>query len=96
MSDDIDIQKLAKLARIEVDEADASELKESISDILSYVGSVEAVAGEAGDPEAGPVRNVLREDGEPHDPDQYREALLREAPAVDDRGFIIVPPILAR
>lgn len=94
MSDDIDIQKLAKLARIEVDEADADDLKDSIGDILSYVGSVEEVAGEAGDPEAGAVRNVLREDSEPHDPDMYREALLREAPCVDENGFIVVPPIL--
>lgn len=95
MSDEIDIKKLAELARIDLNEDSAAELTANIEDILSYVSSVEKVAGEAGAPEAGAVRNVLREDGEPHDPDEYREALLREAPSVDDRGFIIVPPILS-
>lgn len=94
MSNDIDIEKLAELARIDLDEARADELTQNIEDILSYVSSVQEVAGEAGDPQAGPVRNVLREDKDPHDPEAYREALLREAPAVDDNGFVVVPPIL--
>lgn len=95
MSNDIDIHKLAELARIDIDEESADELTESIEGVLEYVASVEDVAGDdAGKPEAGPVRNVLREDRDPHAPDQHREALLREAPAVNENGFIIVPPIL--
>jgi aspartyl-tRNA(Asn)/glutamyl-tRNA(Gln) amidotransferase subunit C len=94
MSEDIDIKKLAELARVDLDEATAKELKGNIADILSYVASVQAVAGEEKEPQAGAVRNVLREDGEPHAPGAYREALLREAPAVDEAGFVVVPPIL--
>ncbi len=94
MSNDIDIKKLAELARVDLDEATADELAGNIEDVLSYVGSVQEVAGADTDPEAGAVRNVLREDTNPHDPDAYRAALLREAPAVDEDGFIIVPPIL--
>lgn len=94
MSNDIDIEKLAELARIEVDEETADELAENIEDVLSYVGSVEEVAGDDDGPEAGAVRNVLREDADPHAPDAYRDALLAEAPAVDENGFIVVPPIL--
>ncbi|MEX2514698.1 MAG: Asp-tRNA(Asn)/Glu-tRNA(Gln) amidotransferase subunit GatC [Candidatus Paceibacterota bacterium] len=94
MSDDIDIEKISKLARVDLGDADTDELAANIRDILSYVSSVEKVAGEAGAPEVGAVRNVLREDTDPHEPGAYREALLREAPAVDEDGFIVVPPIL--
>jgi aspartyl-tRNA(Asn)/glutamyl-tRNA(Gln) amidotransferase subunit C len=94
MSDDINIKKIAKLARIEINETDEAELATNITDILSYVGSVKKVADEAGSPEAGPVRNVLREDTDPHEPGEYRDALLREAPSVDGDGYIVVPPIL--
>lgn len=94
MADDIDIKKLADLARVDLDDDTATELKGNIADILSYVASVQEVAGEEGEPHAGALRNVMREDGEPHAPDAFREALLREAPAVDEDGFIVVPPIL--
>lgn len=94
MSNDIDIKKLAELARIDTEEGTEKELAGNIEDVLDYVASVEEVAGEEDGPEAGAVRNVLREDTDPHDPDEYREALLREAPAVDESGFIVVPPIL--
>ncbi|MEX2369085.1 MAG: Asp-tRNA(Asn)/Glu-tRNA(Gln) amidotransferase subunit GatC [Candidatus Paceibacterota bacterium] len=94
MTADIDIKKLSQLARIDLDETTAAELKGSIAEILSYVASVQEVAGEAGAPQAGRLRNVMREDTDPHAPEAYREALLREAPAVDEDGFIVVPPIL--
>jgi aspartyl-tRNA(Asn)/glutamyl-tRNA(Gln) amidotransferase subunit C len=94
MSDDIDIKNIAKLARVDLGDADVEEIKANMNEVLSYVSSVKKVAGEAGEPEAGSVRNVLREDKDPHEPDAYREALLREAPSVDGDGYIVVPPIL--
>jgi aspartyl-tRNA(Asn)/glutamyl-tRNA(Gln) amidotransferase subunit C len=94
MTANIDIKKLSELARVDLDETTAAELEGNIADILSYVASVQEVAGAAGEPQAGALRNVMREDTEPHAPEAYREALLREAPAVDEDGFIVVPPIL--
>lgn len=94
MSNEIDIPKLAKLARIDLNEDNVDELEDNIESVLTYVSSVQEVADEVDGTEAGIVRNVLREDGEPHDPEAYRKALLREAPDVDENGFIVVPPIL--
>lgn len=94
MSEDIDIDNLAELARIEVSDQQADELKDSIADILEYVSSVEDIADDK-DQEStvGPVHNVMREDTDPHDPDAYRDQLLKEAPDTDN-DFIVVPPIL--
>ncbi len=95
MSKDINIQKIADLARIEVEDDNIDELKESIGEILSYVESVQEVASDDGEaPTAGSVRNVLREDKDPHKPGAWRDEMLREAPAVDENDFIVVPPIL--
>jgi aspartyl/glutamyl-tRNA(Asn/Gln) amidotransferase C subunit len=95
MKDDINIEKLAELARLDLADTDTAELSENIASILDYVASVEAVAASGEDTQAiGPVYNVLRADVDAHEPGAYREALLREAPAVDEEGFIIVPPIL--
>jgi aspartyl/glutamyl-tRNA(Asn/Gln) amidotransferase C subunit len=94
MSDNIDINNLAELARIDVSEEQAEDLKGSIADILEYVSSVEDIADdESQEPTVGPVHNVMREDADPHDPDAYRDQLLKEAP-VTDNDFIVVPPIL--
>lgn len=95
MSEDINIQKLADLARIDLDDNNSEELKENISEVLSYVESVQEIApDDEGVPEAGLVHNVLREDKNPHEPGAWREEVLREAPVVDENGFIVVPPIL--
>lgn len=96
MTEDINISKLANLARIDIDDSQSNELADDIVDILDYVESVQEIAEiKDGGPEPGALKNVLREDTNPHEPDAYRESLLAEAPAVDD-GFVVVPPILAR
>jgi len=95
MNDDINIDNLADLARIDISDDQAEELAGSISDILEYVESVKEVAGDDdGDgPHVGPVHNVLREDKNPHEPGEYRDQLLAEAPDTEG-GNVVVPPIL--
>lgn len=94
MSQDIDIDNLAELARIEIDDEQADELKDSIADILEYVSSVEKIADDAAqEPAVGPVHNIMREDADPHDPDEYRDQLLTQAPETDN-NHVVVPPIL--
>lgn len=95
MTEDINISKLANLARINIGDSQSNELADDIVDILDYVESVQKIAKiKDGDPEPGAVKNILREDANPHEPDAYRESLLAEAPAIDDDGFVVVPPIL--
>jgi len=95
MSDDIDINNLAELARMDISDDQAKDLADSIGSILDYVESVEEVAedSEGGEPEVGSVHNVMREDSDPHEPGEYRQQLLAEAPDTEG-GNIVVPPIL--
>ncbi len=76
-----DIIRLAGLARIELTPAEEEAFVEEIGSILSYVATIKEITGDA-PPEkvAGPVANVMREDGEPHDGGLYTEDLLSLAP----------------
>lgn len=76
-----DIEHLAKLARIEVTEREAESLAGSITDILAYVSEIEKVVGDVHtEKQVGPLHNVMREDGVPHEPGIYTEDLLNSAP----------------
>ncbi len=90
-----DIQNLADLARIEVAEGEAERLRSSMESILNYVSEVREVSGEemVNMVEAGALRNVFREDGEPHAASQYTEGVLANAPS-SEAGFVKVKKIL--
>ena len=76
-----DIEHLAKLARIGITDVEADALAKDITGILTYVGEIkEITAAHSGKKEVGPLHNVMREDGEPHEPGIYTEALLNAAP----------------
>ena len=76
---------LAKLARIEMGAEEAEKLSNEFGAILNYVGEVKKV--EEGnkvdkfDKEVYATRNVMREDGEPHESGLYTEQILKQAPA---------------
>ena len=89
-----DIEHLAKLSRIQVTEDEASSLAEDISSILGYVSEIEnATADAVGEKKVGPLYNVLREDGEPHEGGLYTEDLLKSAPRTQGQ-YIKVKKIL--
>lgn len=76
-----DIEHLAKLSRIALKEGEADALAEKITSILGYVSEINEITGNtAGEKKVGAVSNVMREDGEPHEPGLYTEALLSAAP----------------
>ena len=53
---------------MDISESEAKELLKDMDSILKYVGDIkEAVTTEVL-PEAGMLRNIMREDGEPHKP----------------------------
>lgn len=90
---------LAKLARIGMSDEEAENLSHEFEAILAYVSDVKQITStkhqilnksEAPKPE---IRNVFREDGEPHESGVYTEKILEQAPAREG-NYIKVKKIL--
>jgi len=93
MISDKDMEKLLSLARIEVSPEEKAKLIKDVESILSYVSEIEnAAEGEAA-PNRSVLRNVMREDGEPHESGLFTGALLKAAPKRDG-DYIAVKKIL--
>lgn len=90
-----DIQNLAELARIEVGEGEIERFRSSIEDILGYVSEVRTVSGGevSNTLSVGALRNVFREDTEPHESGKYTEGVLVNAPDKEN-GYLKVKKIL--
>lgn len=85
-----DIEKLAALARLKVSPEEADILAKDAEAILSYVSKLPE------SPEVhlvAPIRNIMREDGEPHESGIHTESLLAAAPKREG-DHIEVKPIL--
>lgn len=89
-----EIKKIANLARLEINEEESEKMAGQIDSILHYVDQISAadVEDDGSRVENASVRNVLREDTEPHE-SNHTEDLLEEAPGTKD-GFIKVKKIL--
>lgn len=88
-----DIEKLAELARLEIPEEEKETLRAEVDSILEFVGQIKKLTPPELVKEAGAVRNVFREDTDPHPSGKFTEALLAEAPATED-GYLRVKKIL--
>lgn len=87
-----DVKKIADLARIELSDKEAESLAEEFDSILGYIKQIESMPSYSGLSESK-LKNVMREDGDPHAPAEYTEAILSNAPArVGD--FVKVKKIL--
>ncbi len=76
-----DVARLAALSRIAIPEAELERFAAEFDAILAYVGKLdELTLPSGGDQTLSPVRNVLREDGEPTVPGEYTEALVAQFP----------------
>lgn len=83
-----DIDHLADLARLAVADEEKDRLATDLGGILAYVSQLEEVTTEASPtPDAGVLRNVMREDGEPTASGTYTEAILANAPETEDGYF---------
>lgn len=88
-----DVKRLSELARIDISDGEAKELLKDMDSILSYIGDIkEAITAEVL-PESGVLRNVMREDGEPHKSGEYSKEILAEAPKTE-KEYIKVKQIL--
>lgn len=77
-----DIEKLAKLARIDLSDTEKKDLLKDIEKILAFVDQIQDVSADIDvSPQPWVLRNVMREDGEPHESGIYTEKLLEAAPA---------------
>ncbi len=88
-----DIKKLANLARIKLSEEEEGRFAKEIESILGYVAQIQKVSGKEDVKTAGAVRNVLREDSEPHEAGIFSEDLIAEAPQKDGE-YVKVKKIL--
>lgn len=84
-----DVEHLLGLARIEVSDSEKDVLRHDMEEILAYVSQVTEVVAELGAPEAGELRNVMREDSAPHDAGLYTEEILKQAPAREGNRVLV-------
>jgi aspartyl/glutamyl-tRNA(Asn/Gln) amidotransferase C subunit len=77
-----EVKKLAALARIRVDDAELEKFTKEFDAILAYVGQLDALNIDTKAAKvAPPLRNVFREDGEPHEKGMWTEKLVEQFPA---------------
>lgn len=87
------MKKLAELARIEVSSEEQKKLLKDLDSILDYVNQIQSAPTKEAEVVEPVLRNVFREDKEPHKPEKYSDALLNEAPKKEDR-YVKVKKIL--
>ena len=75
-----DIEHLAMLARIKLSDAEKEGLAKDVTDILAYVGQVDAISATEKEKKVGAVHDVMRTDEPSHEPGAYTEDLLSAAP----------------
>lgn len=88
-----DIEKLAELSRLELTSAEKEGLRQDIDSILGYVDQIKKVVVSSGEPEAGLLLNVMREDMNPNESGKETEVLLAEVP-VREGQYVKVKKIL--
>ncbi len=89
-----DVQKLAALARISISESELAQFTKEFDSILGYVGQLEKLDLPSLGDVKPPLRNVMREDGEPHETGKYTEALAAQFPERDG-DYLAVKQIIS-
>lgn len=82
-----DVKKLATLARLQIDEKDLTRFAKEFDSILAYIGQIEELKVGKSSKELPKLRNVFREDGEPHEKGVHTEALVAQFP--DKKGNLL-------
>ncbi len=87
-----DIEKLAKLSRLSLKEEEKEGFLNDFNSILGYVSEIDSIVAELPLKKDEEPRNVMREDGEPHESGINTEGILSNAPSVQD-GFVKVKQV---
>lgn len=98
MTSEIEITKeqvlhLAKLAQLEITEEEVGMFSTQLSSILQYVDKIKEV--EISDEVKRDFRktNIFREDENPHEAGEHRNAILKEMPEIEN-DYLVVKKIL--
>lgn len=75
-----DVKKLAALARISISDEALPKLAAEFESILKYVSQLDSLDVSGKRDERPPVRNVMREDGEPHATGMHTASITAQFP----------------
>jgi len=90
-----EVKKLAMLARITVKNAELEKFTREFDATLAYVGQLETLDIEEGSAQCagnignGTLRNVMREDGEPHAPGAHTEKIVAQFPESEKNALVV-------
>lgn len=93
-----EVKKLAALARIRIADAELEKFTKEFDAILAYVGQLEKLELPQGDAlrqkaldksDLPKLRNVMREDGEPHVAETYTAKLTEQFPAREGNALVV-------
>jgi aspartyl-tRNA(Asn)/glutamyl-tRNA(Gln) amidotransferase subunit C len=87
-----DLENLSQLARISIKEDEKEKMLHDMQAILGYVSEINDIEGERSTGTES-VYNVVREDVITHETGSNTDALLAEAPLVQD-GYVQVEQVL--
>lgn len=88
-----EIENLAKLCRIELSDGEKEELLGEMDSILDFVNQIQKVKIEDKKKTIGKLRNIIRNDENPHQSGQYTDDILAMAPKTE-KGYFKVKKIL--
>jgi aspartyl/glutamyl-tRNA(Asn/Gln) amidotransferase C subunit len=94
MTQKVDIRALANLAKLQVSDAEVAKLESELPAILSFVETIQQVSSDMKE-ESPEHRNIMREDGEPHETGVHTEVLLAVAPGRRDNQ-VVVKQVISR
>lgn len=83
MASSEEVRKLAALARIHVEDAEVEKFAKEFEAILAYVGKIEGLSVSGEGTKLPLVRNVMREDGTPHETGIFTKSLTEQFPERD-------------
>ena len=85
-----EVKKLAALARVSIEDADLEKFTSEFDAILAYVGQLEKleIPQDLAD-EKPPLRNVMREDGEPIAAGALTEKLATQFPTREGDALVV-------
>ncbi len=85
-----EVKKLAALARIKVEDAELEQFTKEFDAILAYIGQLTQLKLPQHSLEEKPLlRNVMRNDGEPHTPGAYTAKLTEQFPACEEDALVV-------
>lgn len=86
----VDVAALAKLARLDVSNEELARLETEIPAILAFVEQIQQVSATAtATVESPELRNVMRDDANPHESGLYTDELLKAAPAMRENQVVV-------